>query len=256
MATARQKQSCPPYLVDYWVRRMLTTKKKSALCDGVDPYTCAGTDTTAGVKLLLVTTHADIVNYLVLSTSYVSLPKMKAYSLEAHNYFTSGRVSSMTAMRLPPKRVIMLSKVRLYFKIISIHIRESQTCTQRTNVWLPAHRSGTEYKRLRDIDFASLKKKKSHMGAFPERSFDEQQEVRTEASALRPPTAEELSTFYSNIDDGGLPPAIFMVLTERVTDLCHPEAVSLPTSDSCCATKLSLRTCLNSSLVLKTRFLN
>ncbi|KAK8780819.1 hypothetical protein V5799_017840 [Amblyomma americanum] len=36
-----------------------------------------------------------LINYLVLSTSDVSLQQMKAYkSLEAHNYFTSGRVKS------------------------------------------------------------------------------------------------------------------------------------------------------------------
>lgn len=34
-------------------------KEKVSMCDGVDPYTCAGTDTTADVKLLPVTTHAD-----------------------------------------------------------------------------------------------------------------------------------------------------------------------------------------------------
>lgn len=79
---------------------------------------------------------------------------------------------------------------------------------QKTNVWLPAHRSGTEYKKLRDIDFASSKKKKGRMDALLERSFDEQQ-VRTEPSTLPPSTAEELRTFYSSIDDGGLPPAIF-----------------------------------------------
>ncbi|KAH7951024.1 hypothetical protein HPB52_004274 [Rhipicephalus sanguineus] len=37
---------------------------------------------------------------------------MKAYkSLEAHNYFTSGRVSGVTAKRVPSKRVIVLSEV-------------------------------------------------------------------------------------------------------------------------------------------------
>ncbi|XP_077548335.1 uncharacterized protein LOC144161556 [Haemaphysalis longicornis] len=194
-------------------------EEKVNMCDGVDPYTlCAGTDTTADVELLPVTTHADIVNYLVLSTNYVSLAEMKAYkALEAHNYFTSGRVSGMTAMRLPSKRVIVLSEVghsqRLreaplkawiladsdgsicsaqctcmagagaacshvgatrFAMETAVRIRESQTCTQKTNVWLPAHRSGTEYKRLRDIDFAPSKKKKSRMDALPEMPFDEQ----------------------------------------------------------------------------------
>ncbi|KAH7954795.1 hypothetical protein HPB49_021866 [Dermacentor silvarum] len=75
-------------------------------------YTLSGgTDTITDVDLLPVTTHADIVNYLVLSTNFVSLTEMQSYkSLEAHNYFTSGRVSGMTAMRLLSKRVVVLSE--------------------------------------------------------------------------------------------------------------------------------------------------
>lgn len=52
-----------------------------------------GTDSAPDADLLPETTHVDIMNYLVLSTSYVSCQQMKAYkSLEAHNYFTSGWV--------------------------------------------------------------------------------------------------------------------------------------------------------------------
>lgn len=124
MATARRKEFCPSYFAGLvGPTRARYEEKVNMCCDGVDPYTlCAGTDTTADVDLLPVTTHADIVNYLVLSTNYVSLAEMKAYkSLEAHNYFTSGRVSGMTAMRLPSKRVIVLSEVRLHFKTMAVH---------------------------------------------------------------------------------------------------------------------------------------
>lgn len=122
MATARRKEFCPSYFAGLVGPTRARYEEKVTMCDGVDPYTlCAGTDTAADVELLPVTTHADIVNYLVLSTNYVSLAEMKAYkALEAHNYFTSGRVSGMTAMRLPSKRVIVLSEVRLNFKIISL----------------------------------------------------------------------------------------------------------------------------------------
>lgn len=271
MATARRKEFCPSYFAGLVGPTRARYEEKVTMCDGVDPYTlCAGTDTAADVELLPVTTHADIVNYLVLSTNYVSLAEMKAYkALEAHNYFTSGRVSGMTAMRLPSKRVIVLSEVghsqrlreaplkawiladsdgsicsahctcmagageacshvgaTLFAMETAVRIRESQTCTQKTNVWLPAHRSGTEYKRLRDIDFASSKKKKSRMDALPEMPFDEQ--VRTGAPALPPPTAEELGTFYSSIDDGGLPPAIFMVLPEYSDRFVPPRSSEPP----------------------------
>lgn len=109
-----------------------------------------------------------------------------------------------------------------------VRIRESQTCTEKTNVWLPANRSGTEYKRLKEIDFASSRKKKSLMDALPERPFDKRQQVRSEASALPPPTAEELRTFYSSIDDGGPSPAIFMVLPEYSDRFVPPRSNEPP----------------------------
>ncbi|KAH7982450.1 hypothetical protein HPB52_005087 [Rhipicephalus sanguineus] len=112
MAPVRRKEFCPSYFAELVGPTRARYEAKISMCDGVDPYTlCAGTDTTTDVELLPVTTHADIVNYLVLCTNHVSLTEMKAYmSLEAHNYFTSGRVSGVTAKRLPSKRVIVLSE--------------------------------------------------------------------------------------------------------------------------------------------------
>ncbi|KAH7985001.1 hypothetical protein HPB52_024380 [Rhipicephalus sanguineus] len=114
MAPVRRKEFCPSYFAELAGPTRARYEAKISMCDGVDPYTlCAGTDTTTDVELLPVTTHADIVNYLVLWTNHVSLTEMKAYkSLEAHNYFTSGRVSGVTAKRLPSKRVIVLSEHR------------------------------------------------------------------------------------------------------------------------------------------------
>ncbi|KAH7943689.1 hypothetical protein HPB52_006499 [Rhipicephalus sanguineus] len=114
MAPVRRKEFCPSYFAELVGPMRARYEAKISMCDGVDPYTlCAGTDTTTDVELLPVTTHADIVNYLVLWTNHVSLTEMKAYmSLEAHNYFTSGRVSGVTAKRLPSKRVIVLSEVK------------------------------------------------------------------------------------------------------------------------------------------------
>ncbi|KAH7976497.1 hypothetical protein HPB52_014720 [Rhipicephalus sanguineus] len=115
--THRRKEFCPSYFAELVGPTRARYEAKISMCDGVDPYTlCAGTDTTTDVELLPVTTHADIVNYLVLWTNHVSLTEMKAYkSLEAHNYFTSGRVSSVTAKRLPSKRVIVLSELSAHY---------------------------------------------------------------------------------------------------------------------------------------------
>ncbi|KAH7976254.1 hypothetical protein HPB52_010385 [Rhipicephalus sanguineus] len=122
MAPVRRKEFCPSYFAELVGPTRARYEAKIRMCDGVEPYTlCAGTDTTTDVELLPVTTHADIVNYLVLCTNHVSLTEMKAYmSLEAHNYFTGGRVSrgvsGVTAKRLPSKRVIVLSESKVPVK--------------------------------------------------------------------------------------------------------------------------------------------
>lgn len=115
MAPVRRKEFCPSYFAELVGPTRARYEAKISMCDGVEPYTLCAADTTTDVELLPVTTHADIVNYLVLWTNHVSLTEMKAYmSLEAHNYFTSGRVSGVTAKRLPSKRVIVLSEVKLF----------------------------------------------------------------------------------------------------------------------------------------------
>ncbi|XP_049520315.1 uncharacterized protein LOC125944158 [Dermacentor silvarum] len=176
-----------------------------ALCDGVDPYQLPlGAQAAVNASLLPPVTHVDIINYLVLSTSYVSLDQMKAYkSLDSHNYFTSGWVRNLIAKKLPSKRVVLLSQVNhsqrlreaplkvwlladidgsiitahctcmagageacshvgatLFAVETAVRIRDSATCTDKSNVWLPAHSPMTEFKRLQDIDFSSSKAKK------------------------------------------------------------------------------------------------
>ncbi|KAH7956592.1 hypothetical protein HPB52_010888 [Rhipicephalus sanguineus] len=67
MAPVRRKEFCPSYFAELVGPTRARYEAKISMCDGVDPYTlCAGTDTTTDVELLPVTTHADIVNYLVL----------------------------------------------------------------------------------------------------------------------------------------------------------------------------------------------
>lgn len=131
MANAERHEFCRSYFDELVGPTRARYKSKVEMCGGVDPYTVrVGTDATADADLLPGTSHVDIINYLVLSTSYVSLQEMKAYkSLEAHNYFTSGWVRSVTAMRVPSKRVVVLSEVRL----LNLKARE------RTFVWARAH---------------------------------------------------------------------------------------------------------------------
>ncbi|KAH7984903.1 hypothetical protein HPB52_024456 [Rhipicephalus sanguineus] len=105
---------CPAYYSGLVGATRARYEAKINICDGVDPYTLrVGADATADVELLPATTQVDIINYLVLSTSYVPLQQMKAYkSLEAHNYFTSGWVRNIAATQLQSERVVVLGEVR------------------------------------------------------------------------------------------------------------------------------------------------
>ncbi|XP_075550050.1 uncharacterized protein LOC142583458 isoform X1 [Dermacentor variabilis] len=229
---------------------------KTKLCDGVDPYTPrVGADATADVELLPATTEVDIINYLVLSTSYVTLQQMKVYkSLDAHDYFTSGWVRNIAAMRLQSERVIVLGEVGhsqrlwepdlkvwclastdgsiitahctsmagageacshigavLFAVETSVHLRETRTCTGRKNAWLLANCSGTQPKRLRDIDFSSSKMRKRKMD-----SIHLQQGVESTSTCLLQalplaPTEESIQLFHSRLADAGATPAVFMV---------------------------------------------
>lgn len=56
--------------------------------------------------------YPDIVNYLVLQTSWISKMQMKAYkSLEAYNYFVSGWVGDLLVRRALDDRVVVFARV-------------------------------------------------------------------------------------------------------------------------------------------------
>ena len=70
--------------------------EKIALCDGVDPY-ASSTKYEDDISKWPAVSYPDIVNYLVLSTSFATGKQMKAYkSLESYNYFVSGWVDEVT----------------------------------------------------------------------------------------------------------------------------------------------------------------
>ncbi|XP_049511551.1 uncharacterized protein LOC125939978 [Dermacentor silvarum] len=113
MAKVRSPEFCPSYMDELVGPTRARYKEKVGMCDGVDPYQLhVGVDTCSDPEVLLATTYVDIINYLVLSTSYVTLNEMKAYkSLEAHNYFTSGWVRNVAAKRLSSGLIIVLGEV-------------------------------------------------------------------------------------------------------------------------------------------------
>ncbi|KAG0435008.1 hypothetical protein HPB47_018736 [Ixodes persulcatus] len=112
MAKGIRHEFCPSSFEELVGPTRARYESKVKICDGVDPYTLrVGADTFPHADLLPAMTHVYIINYLVLSTNYVSLQQMKAFkALDAHNYFTSGWVKSLTARRLPSKCVVVLSE--------------------------------------------------------------------------------------------------------------------------------------------------
>ncbi|KAH7977265.1 hypothetical protein HPB49_000231 [Dermacentor silvarum] len=88
----------------------------------MDPYTLRpGVDTTMDVNVFPEVTHGDIVSYIVYSSGFVTLEEMKAFkSMEAHNYFTSGWVRSLSAMRLRDEKVLLLVEPSLFAQLFKI----------------------------------------------------------------------------------------------------------------------------------------
>ncbi|KAH7973215.1 hypothetical protein HPB52_023173 [Rhipicephalus sanguineus] len=113
MAIENVHALCPSYFEELVGPTRVRYRAKIEMCDGIDPYELRiSKEDASDVDLLPAVTHGDIVNYLVLSTSHVTLQQMKAYkSLDGHNYFTSGWVKSIAAKQLPSQRVVVLSEV-------------------------------------------------------------------------------------------------------------------------------------------------
>ena len=66
---------------------------------GFDPYTIDFSQVPSNEQDFPDITYPDIVNYLVLQTSWITMDKIKAYkSLESYNYFISGLVHGVRWM--------------------------------------------------------------------------------------------------------------------------------------------------------------
>ena len=86
-------------------------KEKVYLC-GFDPYTLKRSDFEDNVALFPGIEYPDIVNYLVVQTSWLTHQQMKAYkSLNAYNFFVSGWVNGVLAKELEGDKVLLFSRV-------------------------------------------------------------------------------------------------------------------------------------------------
>lgn len=94
-------------------------KDKVVVC-GFDPYALKRSDFRQNIALLPNIQYPDIVNYLVLQTSWATQTQMKAYkSMEAYNFFVSGWVNTLLMRSVEADKVVVYARVNmLYFKIV------------------------------------------------------------------------------------------------------------------------------------------
>ena len=94
-------------------------KEKVIEC-GFDPYALKRSDFSENIALLPNVQYPNIVNYLVLQTSWATKTQMKAYkSVEAYNFFVSGWVNTLFMRSVETEKVAVYARVNiLYFKIV------------------------------------------------------------------------------------------------------------------------------------------
>jgi len=90
---------------------------KIALC-GVDPYELSEEECSQEMELWPKISDVDRMDYFIYQTSFVTKEAMKSLkSLEGHNFFTSGFVLPPLVKEVDPEMVIVLSKVRIPFRL-------------------------------------------------------------------------------------------------------------------------------------------
>ncbi|KAH9383376.1 hypothetical protein HPB48_024595 [Haemaphysalis longicornis] len=82
-------------------------------CGGVDPLALRDDELTDDVWKFPSVDRADISDYLIHSTSFITREQLKSYkSLESHNYLTSGFVHPPKVKVIGDSNVVVVTKVR------------------------------------------------------------------------------------------------------------------------------------------------
>ena len=86
-------------------------KEKITVCV-FDPYALRKSDFSENIELLPNVQYPDIVNYLVLQTSWATKTQMKAYkSMDAYNFFVSGWVNTLCLRSVDTDKVLVFARV-------------------------------------------------------------------------------------------------------------------------------------------------
>ncbi|KAM7305806.1 hypothetical protein ISCGN_015702 [Ixodes scapularis] len=100
-----------------------------------------------------------------------------------------------------------------------VRIRDSSTCTQKKNRWLPAYTSTVEYKRLREIDFSSARSKKKRL-----QGCGEEEAVASMRLLIPEPSEDELRRLYDVCSAAERKPAVLMMVEGRNHVFPPPQA--------------------------------
>ena len=74
---------------------------KLSLIDNTDPYQIEKSQWSESVEHWATVEHADIVNFLVYTTSFITYEAIKAYkSLDSYNQFLNGWVGNVRACKI------------------------------------------------------------------------------------------------------------------------------------------------------------
>lgn len=86
--------------------------KQKANLVGFDPFDLRKSDLSEDLGLIPGVEYPDIVNYLILQTSWATNSEMKAYkSLDAFNFFISGWVNTLMMKEVTETTVVVLTRV-------------------------------------------------------------------------------------------------------------------------------------------------
>lgn len=101
-------------------------ESKIELC-GVDPFVLGEADCATSVELWPLwprVDDVDIVDFLVLRTSFVTLKQLKSRkSLEGHNFLTSGWVREPWQKQVSAETVLIVTKVnKLFYHTFHVHV--------------------------------------------------------------------------------------------------------------------------------------
>lgn len=129
MATASHASTAAPVFSEYYSSLDNACKaryrEKVNLC-GFDPYTQKKLDFSDDLALLPKIEYPDIVNYLVLQTSWATNSQMKAYkSTDAYNFFVSGWVNTLLMKKVGNDKVVVYGRVSLNIRFETCNVNPS-----------------------------------------------------------------------------------------------------------------------------------